>query len=116
MSSQWSGLLEGITRVPGVRGALVVSAEDGLVVAESSMGDVDGGAVAALAASLVVRLGRAVAALGHDAPRLVHLEAELGAVMATPAGSGLLLAAVADADANVGLLRLALRDAAQRVA
>lgn len=116
MSSPWAGLLDGITRVPGVRGAMVVAADDGLVVAESSMGDVDGAAVAALAASLVARLGRALGRLGQGAPRVVHLEAEQGAIMAAPAGSGLLLAAVADANANVGLLRLALRDAAERVA
>ena len=116
MTTPWSGLLEGITRVPGVRGAMVVSADDGLVVAESSMSDVDGPAVAALAGSLVTRLSRAVAALGHEPPRVLHLEAEHGAIMAAPAAGGLLLAAVADAQVNVGLLRLALRDAAARVA
>jgi predicted regulator of Ras-like GTPase activity (Roadblock/LC7/MglB family) len=35
--------------------------------------------------------------------------------MAAPAGEGLLLVAVTDPDANVGLLRLALRNAAGRV-
>ncbi len=115
MSGPWIGLLEGITRVPGVRGALVVSAEDGLVVAEASMGDVDGAAVAALAGSLAARLGRAVQALGHPAPRLVHLQARDGGLMTGPAGEGLLLVAVTGPDANIGLLRLALRDAADRV-
>jgi predicted regulator of Ras-like GTPase activity (Roadblock/LC7/MglB family) len=116
MSGQWSALLDGVTRVPGVRGAMVVSADDGLVVAESSMGDVDGAAVAALAASLAGRIARAVTTLGHDAARVVHLEAEGGSVMTAPAGSGLLLAAVTREHANLGLLRLALRDAADRVA
>jgi predicted regulator of Ras-like GTPase activity (Roadblock/LC7/MglB family) len=116
MSGPWSGILDGITRVPGVRGAMVVSSDDGLVVAESSMGGVDSAAVAALAGSLAARLTRAVGALGHDPPRVVHLEAEQGTVMAAPAAGGLLLAAVADARVNVGLLRLALRDAAARVA
>ena len=115
MTSPWSGLLDGVTRVPGVRGAMVVSADDGLVVAESSMSDVDSAAVAALAGSLMSRLTRAVGALGHEPPRVVHLEAELGAILAAPAAGGLLLAAVADAQVNVGLLRLALREAAARV-
>jgi len=112
----WTGLLDGITRVNGVRGALVVSADDGLVVAESSMGDVDGAAVAALAASLAARLGRATTAIGCAAPRLVHLDADRGGLIAAPAGEGLLLVAVTGPDANIGLLRLALRDAAERVA
>lgn len=116
MSAPWTALLDGITRVSGVRGALVVSAEDGLVVAEASMGDVEGAAVAALAASLYARLGRVSGALGAAAPKLVLLEAERGGLVAAPAGEGLLLVTVTDAAANVGLLRLALRDAAARMA
>jgi len=116
MSNLWPALLDGITRVSGVRGALVVSADDGLVVAESSMGDVDGAAVAALTASLAMRLARVTGAIGSAPPRLVLLDAEQGGLMAAPAGEGLLLVAVTDAAANVGLLRLALRDAAERMA
>ncbi len=115
MSVMWAALLDGITRVTGVRGALVVSADDGLVVAESSMGDVDGAAVAALAASLAARLGRVTAAIGCAPSRLVLLDADRGGLIAAPAGEGLLLVAVTGPDANVGLLRLALRDAAERV-
>lgn len=115
MTGRWSELLKSVTRVPGVRGAMVVSAEDGLVVAESSMQGVDGAAVAALAASLALRMGRTVAALGHPEPAVIHLEAESGAILAAPGADGLLLAAVADPDVNVGMLRLALRDAAGRL-
>jgi predicted regulator of Ras-like GTPase activity (Roadblock/LC7/MglB family) len=46
---------------------------------------------------------------------MMLLEAEQGGLMAAPAGEGLLLVAVTDADANIGLLRLALRDAVERV-
>lgn len=115
MSGGFEALLDGLTRVPGVRSALLVSAEDGLVIAESSMTDVDTAAVAALAASLSARLARAVAAAGHSVPRSLHLEAVGGGLMAAPAGDGLLLVGVTDPDANVGLLRLALRHAAERV-
>ena len=51
--------LERVTRVPGVRGSLLISATDGLVVAERLMDGIDGRAIAALAASLIQRLGRA---------------------------------------------------------
>ena len=42
------GSLESITRVRGVRGAMVVSADEGLVVAESAMEGIDGAEVDAL--------------------------------------------------------------------
>jgi predicted regulator of Ras-like GTPase activity (Roadblock/LC7/MglB family) len=116
MSAAWAGLLDGITRVRGVRGALLISADDGLVVAEASMGDVDGAATAALAGGLAARLGRLTGVIGCAEPRVVMLEAERGGLMAAPAGERLLLVAVTDAEANFGLLRLALRDAAERVA
>jgi predicted regulator of Ras-like GTPase activity (Roadblock/LC7/MglB family) len=115
MSTAFSAVLDGLTRVPGVRSALLVAADDGLVIAESSMTDVEPAAVAALAASLAARLARAVAITGYAAPRSFHLEATGGGLMAAPAGEGLLLVAVTEPDANVGLLRLALRDAAERV-
>src|SRR5262249_58746028 len=44
--------LDLITRVRGVRGAMVVSRADGLIVAEQLMEGIKGGAVAALASSL----------------------------------------------------------------
>ena len=116
MTGSWSSLLDGITRVRGVRGALLVSADDGLVVAEASMGDVDGAATAALAGALATRLLKVTGAIGCSDPRMVLLEAERGGIMTAPAGEGLLLVAVTDADANIGLLRLALRDATERLA
>ena len=116
MTAAWTAMLDGITRVSGVRGALLVSADDGLVVAEASMSDVDGAATAALVGSLARKLGRITGAIGCAEPRMVMLEAERGGLAAAPAGDGLLLVAVTDADANLGLLRLALRDAAERLA
>lgn len=102
-----------VCAVRGLRGAVIVSAQDGLVVAESLMDDVDGRAVAALAASLVARLQRAVQAAGRRAPAFVQLAAERGSVLATPAGDELLLVAVAGPDANIGLARLELLSAAR---
>ena len=103
--------LERVCAVRGLRGAVIVSAVDGLVVAESLMEGVDGKAVAALAASLVARLRRAVQAAGRQAPVFVQLAAEHGSVLAAPAGEELLLVAVAGPDANVGLARLELLSA-----
>src|SRR5690349_23428151 len=64
------------SRVGGVRGAMLVSAEDGIVVAEQLMEGIKGSAVAALAASLATRLRRAMEAAGVGASLFWHLQAE----------------------------------------
>jgi predicted regulator of Ras-like GTPase activity (Roadblock/LC7/MglB family) len=111
----YDALLDGLTRVPGVLGAFLVSLEDGLVVADASVQDVDGAAVAALSARLATRVGRMAEVMGLAAPDLFELDGEGGALMAARAGEGLLLVALTTEGANLGLLRLALRQSAERV-
>ena len=107
--------LDRVTRVPGVRGALLVAGSDGLVVAEQLMDGVDGRAAAALTASLVGRLSRAAESAGMQPPAFVHLRGDAGSVLAAPASADLVLVAVAGPDANVGLARLEMLDAARRL-
>jgi predicted regulator of Ras-like GTPase activity (Roadblock/LC7/MglB family) len=114
-----SAALELITRVRGVRGAMLVSAEDGLVVAEQLMEGIKGSAVAALAASLAGRLRRAMEAAGTGTSVFWHLQGEQGALLVVPGGnaggeSGILVVAVAEPDVNIGLVRLELLRAAER--
>ena len=109
-------VLDRVTRVPGVRGALLASAGDGLVVAEQLMEGIKGGAVAALAASLMGRLQRAMVAAGLGPSQFWHLQSDQGALLVVPAGEGLLLVAVTEADVNVGLVRLELLRAAETAA
>jgi len=105
--------LERVTQVPG---SLLISADDGLVVAERLMEGIDGRAVAALAASLVQRLGRATGGAGLQAPKFVHLRGKTGSVLAAPGGDDLVLVAVVDPDANVGRARIEMLDAVGRLA
>jgi predicted regulator of Ras-like GTPase activity (Roadblock/LC7/MglB family) len=105
-------VLERLNAVRGVRGSVLVAADDGLVVAESLMDGVDGRAAAALVASLAARLRRAAEAAGRRAPAFIQLQAESGAVLAAPCGADLLLVAIAGADANLGLARLELLEIA----
>lgn len=107
--------LEMVTQVPGVRGSLVISAEDGLVVAERLMEGIDGRAVAALAASLVQRLGRATSGAGLQCPSFVHLKGQAGSVLAAPGAEDLLLVAVADPEVNLGRARIEMLDAVGRL-
>jgi len=115
------GALDLITRVRGVRGAMLVSADDGLVVAEQLMEGIKGGAVAALAASLAGRLRRAMEAAGTGTSVFWHLQAEQGALLVVPRGGGgnaeggILVVAVAEPDVNIGLVRLELLRAAEAV-
>jgi predicted regulator of Ras-like GTPase activity (Roadblock/LC7/MglB family) len=108
-------VLERVTRVAGVRGALVASTADGLVVAEQLMDEVDGRAAAALAGSLVSRLMRTAGAAGRRRPSFVQLRAERGSILAAPGPADLVLIAVAGPDANLGLARLEMLDAAGRL-
>ncbi|HEX9611348.1 MAG TPA: roadblock/LC7 domain-containing protein [Gemmatimonadales bacterium] len=107
--------LDLITRVRGVRGAMLVAGDDGLVIAEQLMEGIKGAALAALAASLGHKLRRAMEGAGVGAGQFWHLQAEQGALLVVPADSGVLVVAVADPDVNVGLVRLELLRAAGSV-
>jgi predicted regulator of Ras-like GTPase activity (Roadblock/LC7/MglB family) len=105
--------LDLITRVRGVRGAMLVAGDDGLIVAEQLMEGIKGAAVAALAGSLANRLRRAMTAAGVGVGQFWHLQCDEGALLVVPAASGILVVAVAEPDVNVGLVRLELLRAAE---
>ena len=104
--------LDRITRIPGVRGALIASTGDGLVVAEQLMDGIDGRAAAALTGSLIARLARTVEGAGVRPPVFLHLRGEEGSILAAPGPDELVLVAVVGPDANLGLARLEMLDAA----
>lgn len=115
MTERMGRALDRITRVRGVRGAMLVAATDGLLIAETAMEGVRTTAAAALSAALVGRLRRATAASGAGAPTFVHVEAERGAMLAVPAGDDVLLVTLTDSDVNVGLARLEMLRAVEDV-
>ena len=105
--------LDTITRVRGVHGALLVAGDDGLVIAETLMGGVDGKAVAALASSLAKRMRRSMEACNVGAPHFIHLQAAEGTLVMVPAPDGALVVTVGDVRMNVGLVRLEMLRAAE---
>ena len=109
-------VLDRVTRVHGVRGALVIAGTDGLVVAEQLMDGVDGQAAAALTGSLVGRLVRTAAGAAMRAPTFIQLRGEAGSVLAALGPDDLVLVAVVGPDANLGLARLEMLDAASKLA
>jgi predicted regulator of Ras-like GTPase activity (Roadblock/LC7/MglB family) len=108
--------LDRMTRVSGVRGAVFVNAEDGVVVADAVLRGVRANAVAALAASLMRHAGIVVDAVAAQDLRFLHLQADDGALIAVPAGPDLLIAVVGGPDLNVGLARLEMLRAAEALA
>lgn len=107
---RWQAALREVTGVSGVLGALIVSAEDGLVVAEAAMEELATADVAALSAALVMRAGRCAAASEAAPPESVYLVADRGALLAVAGPTPLWLVAVARHDAELGRLRVLMRD------
>ncbi|MGD8869667.1 MAG: roadblock/LC7 domain-containing protein [Gemmatimonadales bacterium] len=102
--------LDSVMKMPGIRGALVVAVNDGLVVDGRVHVGVNGAAVAALAASLYRRACQATGN-GDEERRFVELEADQGRIMIAGAGD-LALMAVVDRRANAGQARLNVMRAA----
>jgi len=115
MSTAYIGMLDSLTRLRGIRGAMVVSTEDGLVVAESLMAGMKGAPLAALSATLTGRVTELTGTSGHGAPRFLHLQGSAGALLVAPATNDLLLVAVAGRDVPLGLLRLEMLRLAERL-
>jgi predicted regulator of Ras-like GTPase activity (Roadblock/LC7/MglB family) len=115
MTGPYASLLETLTRLRGIRGAMVVDAEDGLAVAESLMGGLKGPALAAMAASLTGRATELALRAGFGAPRFLHLQASDGSLLVAPATADLVLVAVAGRDVPLGLLRLEMLRMAERL-
>jgi predicted regulator of Ras-like GTPase activity (Roadblock/LC7/MglB family) len=108
----WQDVLREVTRIAGVRGALIVSADDGLVIAETAMDDLATADVAALSAALVSRAARCATTMHAMAPQSLHLVGERGAIFAVAGPAPIWLVAVARRDAEFGRLRLLLNDLA----
>ena len=116
MSAGYAPMLEALTRLRGIRGAMVVAMQDGLVVAESLMGGVKGPALAAMAASLAGRTAELSSRAGFGLPRFLHLQATDGSLLVAPASAELVLVAIAGRDVPLGLLRLEMLRMAERLA
>lgn len=105
--SSYAPLLAAVTRHRGVMACLLVAEEDGIVVDGTAQVGVDTAAFAALTASLYRKAARAASSAGFGGTSFCDLEAEQGRVLAA-GRNGLVLVAVAESRANLGLLRVEL--------
>lgn len=113
---RWERMLRDVTSVQGVRGALVITADDGLVVHQAAVEGLDTSDVAALASALVRRSEALATSLGGDTVRLCTLSADRGTLIAARGEAGLWMVAVTEPDAELGRLRLLLGDLAPELA
>jgi predicted regulator of Ras-like GTPase activity (Roadblock/LC7/MglB family) len=115
MSDVYTAAVERLSRVPGVRGALIVESDAGVpVISELSEG-VNGTAVAALAASLFRRTLQAADTAQLGRLTTLQLEADEGHVVVVGAGE-LILVVIAERAAQLGMVRLESMRAAQSLA
>jgi len=112
MSDLFTETLDRLSRVSGVLGALIVETEAGLPIKSELTAGVEGGAVAALAASLYRRANRASRTAELGALATLQLEGDAGHVIVAEAGE-LLVVVVADRAAQLGLVRLEAHRAAE---
>jgi predicted regulator of Ras-like GTPase activity (Roadblock/LC7/MglB family) len=113
MSTGLDAALDRICRVRGVRGAMFVAADDGIVVSQLLMEGVSGKALAALAGALSRKVGGAAAATGAGRVRFLQLDAAMGTLLVATAPDELLVVALAEPQVNVGLCRLEMMRAAE---
>ncbi|MGQ0562653.1 MAG: roadblock/LC7 domain-containing protein [Gemmatimonadota bacterium] len=112
MSDIFAQALDRLSRVPGVRGALIVETDAGVPVLAELAEGVEGGTVAALASSLFRRTGKAAQTASFGSVRTLQLEAEGGHVVVANGGE-LLVVVVAEKDAQLGQVRLEAHRAAE---
>ena len=110
ITSPWDHALREVTGVRGVVGAVIISADDGLVVAERSVEDLATSDVAALVAAVIGRATRCATAVATAVPASIHIVTEQGAVLAVAGPEPLWMVAVTRHDAELGRVRLLLRD------
>jgi predicted regulator of Ras-like GTPase activity (Roadblock/LC7/MglB family) len=116
MTGRFAPLLETLTRLRGIRGAMVVDVADGLVVDESVMGGLKVTAVAAMAASMAGRSTELADRADFGRPRFLHLQAQEGSLLVAPAPRDLLLVAIVGRDVPLGLIRLEMLRMAEQLA
>lgn len=114
MSEPVDRALDRITRAPGVQGAVVVDTEAGVSVASELAAGVKETALAAMAGSLFRRTADASRSSGFGGVGLLQLDADQGHLVVAGAGP-LLVVALTEPGAQLGLVRVEARRAAEEL-
>lgn len=114
MSGRLLKALEALTRVDGVRGAMIVDAEAGVPVRSRLAPGVRETALAAMAGILFSRTDEAAGAAGFGRLAVLQMQAEGGHLVVTGAGP-LLVVVLTEPDARMGLVRVQATRAAREL-
>lgn len=107
-------VLEALTRIEGVRAALVIDADAGVPVVSEVATGVEESALAALTGALFTRTNAASRSTGFGGLRLLQLETAGGHLLVADAGP-LLVAVLTEARARVGMVRVQVARAAREL-
>jgi len=106
--------LDSLDDVQGIKGAAVVR-RDGLLIASNLGQDIDDDQVGAMTASTVGSGETASEALSMGSVDQVSIEADNGKLIATGAGDEGILAILTEDDVNMGLVKVEMKDAVEKV-
>lgn len=115
MSSPYVAPLAAVSRHRGIIGAMVVDAQDDIIVDATVRHGVKASTVAALGASIYRKARQSAGAAGLGDTAFLRMEAEHGHIFAAGRG-GLVLIALAESSVNVGIVRLEMIRAAAGLA
>jgi predicted regulator of Ras-like GTPase activity (Roadblock/LC7/MglB family) len=106
-------ILEELNKTTGVNGSMIVG-QDGIVIAADLNTSLQDDAVGALAASIVDTVKKSMERLSNEDLKQITVEASKGKLFLTNVGIGI-LAVTTDPQVNVGLVRLEIKNAAEKI-
>ncbi|KPK99654.1 MAG: hypothetical protein AMJ91_06975 [candidate division Zixibacteria bacterium SM23_73_3] len=106
-------VLEELNKTTGINGSMIVG-QDGIVIAADLNSQLQDEAVGALAASIVSTAKKSMERLSDQNLKRVTVEANKGKLFLTDVGIGI-LAVTTDPQVNVGMVRLEIKNAAEKI-
>ena len=117
MTDVWRELervIDGLSSIPDIQAAAVVR-RDGLIITHNLPESVDPKIVAAMTAAIIGTSEMTTVQLGQGRFAQVLIESEQGKLLSTGAGDEAFLVALAYRDANLGLVLMAMSNAARKI-
>jgi predicted regulator of Ras-like GTPase activity (Roadblock/LC7/MglB family) len=107
-------VLEELNKTSGITGSMIVG-KDGIVIASDLDTSFEEEAVGALAASITSNIQKSMDRLQQTPLAQVTIEANSGKLFLSDASVGLLVV-TAESDVNIGLIRLEIKNAVNKIA
>lgn len=106
-------ILEELNKTVGINGSMIVG-KDGIIIAADLNANLQDETVGALAASIVDTVKKSMERLSNENLKQITVEASKGKLFLTDVGIGI-LAVTTDPQVNVGLVRLEIKNAAEKI-